>query len=41
MTLQEERHVLVVYPHPDDEAFSVAVHYAYSTTWEFPLHMLV
>jgi N-acetylglucosamine malate deacetylase 2 len=24
MTLQEERHVLVVYPHPDDEAFSVA-----------------
>lgn len=24
MTLQPERHVLVVYPHPDDEAFSVA-----------------
>lgn len=24
MTLQEERHVLVVYPHPDDEAFTVA-----------------
>ncbi|MEK4698408.1 bacillithiol biosynthesis deacetylase BshB2 [Solibacillus sp. FSL R7-0668] len=24
MTLQQERHVLVVYPHPDDEAFSVA-----------------
>lgn len=24
MTLQKERHVLVVYPHPDDEAFSVA-----------------
>ncbi|ATP38913.1 bacillithiol biosynthesis deacetylase BshB2 [Solibacillus sp. R5-41] len=24
MTLQEERHVLVIYPHPDDEAFSVA-----------------
>lgn len=24
MTIQEERHVLVVYPHPDDEAFSVA-----------------
>lgn len=23
MTLQPERHVLVVYPHPDDEAFSV------------------
>ncbi|MEG0473477.1 MAG: bacillithiol biosynthesis deacetylase BshB2 [Solibacillus sp.] len=23
MTLQEERHVLVIYPHPDDEAFSV------------------
>lgn len=24
MTLLQERHVLVVYPHPDDEAFSVA-----------------
>ena len=24
MTLKNERHVLVVYPHPDDEAFSVA-----------------
>lgn len=24
MTLQEERHILIVYPHPDDEAFSVA-----------------
>lgn len=24
MTLNPERHVLVVYPHPDDEAFSVA-----------------
>jgi N-acetylglucosamine malate deacetylase 2 len=24
MTLQKERHVLVIYPHPDDEAFSVA-----------------
>ncbi|MGN7476918.1 bacillithiol biosynthesis deacetylase BshB2 [Solibacillus silvestris] len=24
MTLQKEQHVLVVYPHPDDEAFSVA-----------------
>lgn len=24
MTVQQERHVLVVYPHPDDEAFSVA-----------------
>ena len=24
MTLKPERHVLVVYPHPDDEAFSVA-----------------
>lgn len=24
MTIQEERHVLVIYPHPDDEAFSVA-----------------
>ncbi|MEK4423962.1 bacillithiol biosynthesis deacetylase BshB2 [Solibacillus sp. FSL K6-1523] len=24
MTLQEERHVLIVYPHPDDEAFSLA-----------------
>ena len=24
MTLQPERHVLIVYPHPDDEAFSVA-----------------
>lgn len=24
MTLQEERHILVVFPHPDDEAFTVA-----------------
>lgn len=24
MTLQKERHILIVYPHPDDEAFTVA-----------------
>lgn len=24
MTLKEERHILIVYPHPDDEAFSLA-----------------
>lgn len=24
MTLQNERHILAVYPHPDDEAFSIA-----------------
>ena len=24
MTLQKERHILIVYPHPDDESFSVA-----------------
>ena len=29
MTLQQERHVLVVYPHPDDEAFSVRESFVY------------
>jgi len=24
MTLQNERHILIIYPHPDDEAFTVA-----------------
>ena len=31
MNLQPQRHILIVYPHPDDEAFSVAGTIAYYT----------
>ncbi|MEG0258361.1 MAG: bacillithiol biosynthesis deacetylase BshB2 [Lysinibacillus sp.] len=31
MTLQPQRHILIVYPHPDDEAFSIAGTIAYYT----------
>ena len=31
MDLQPQRHILIVYPHPDDEAFSIAGTIAYYT----------